>query len=187
MRIGLDLDGVICDSIPIWRHVLIRELGLVHGPGDLPDTHGTPACAAVMNRHEVECLITPPPVPGAAAGLRALQAAGHELVVVTARTPRMAELTRAWLAYHGLPVPDRMHFLAGGSKGAVARAEGLDLFVEDAPHNAQSITGAGVPVLLFAWPYNEGFHHPLARRVAGWDAVPAAVGGWGVQAPTGTV
>ncbi len=185
MRIGLDLDGVVCDSVPKWREVFARELGLVYSQRELPDTYGTPEHAACTDRHELECLLAPHPVAGAVAALHSLRAAGHELVVVTARSPRVARLTAAWFDYHGLLAPDRMHFLEGGRKDTVARAEALDVFVEDIPGYAQALAGAGVPVLLFAWPYNAGCHHPLVRRVGGWAAVLAAIGGMDRQARTG--
>lgn len=65
MRIGLDLDGVVVDSIGYWRRVLNREAGTNYTPNDLPDTYAAPRLAAVCDRHELEMLIAPPPVAGA--------------------------------------------------------------------------------------------------------------------------
>lgn len=62
-----------------------------------------------------------PPVPGAAAGLRALRAAGHVIVIHTARhmktcngdaalaVERIGAVTLDWLARHGVPY-DEIHF-----------------------------------------------------------------------------
>jgi len=180
MRIGLDLDGVIVDSIGSWVRVLNREAGTAFRPGDLPDPYATPELARVADRHELEMLIAPPAMAGVAPVLERLGAAGHELVVITARAPRLRRLTEAWLAYQGLAV-DRLHFLAGGSKAPAARAERLDLMVEDAPHNALALAAAGVPVLLFAAPYNAGLRRALVEPCAGWPAVLGAVGGGGAE------
>ncbi|HLN60319.1 MAG TPA: hypothetical protein VK464_02120 [Symbiobacteriaceae bacterium] len=131
--------------------------------------------AAYCDRHELEMLILPGPVPGAAEALGALRQAGHELVVVTARTPRMRGMTEAWLAYHSIAV-DGLHFLEGGSKAPLARAEGLDLLVEDAPHNALAVAEAGVRVLLYGAPYNRQVEHALITRCAGWAGVLELIG-----------
>lgn len=174
MRIGIDLDGVVVDSISRWIEVFNREVGTAYPAGTLVDTFGTPANEAVSRRHELEMLIAPPPMAGARDGLNHLRQAGHELVVVTARSPRLRGLTEAWLDYHGLAV-DSMHFLEGGNKGVVAAREGLGLFVEDAPHNALAVAEAGVPVLLFDAPYNRDLAHSLIRRASGWDGVRVLV------------
>ncbi|MFZ5817868.1 MAG: 5' nucleotidase, NT5C type [Bacillota bacterium] len=170
MRIGLDLDGVLVDSIPRWIEVLNREAGTRYGPDDLPDTYGTPEQAFHSDRNEVEMLILPGPVAGGPESVRAIHAAGHELVVITARHPRLRGLTQAWLEYHGVAV-HRLHFLEGASKAPTAVAEGVDVMVEDAPHNALALAEAGVPVLLFDAPYNQAVSHPLIRRAAGWAEV----------------
>ena len=170
MKIGVDLDGVIVDSIRYWIGVLNREAGMDYRPGDLPDTYSTPELAACCDQHELEMLIAPPPMAGADSGLKRLKAMGHTLVVLTARASRLRSLTEAWLTYHGLPV-DSLHFLQGGSKAPVARAEGLELMVEDTPHHALAVCQAGVPVLLFAAPYNEHVAVQGISRCRNWDDV----------------
>jgi uncharacterized HAD superfamily protein len=184
VRIGLDLDGVLVDSIPRWVAVLNREAGTSYGADELPDTHGTPERAYHSDRNEVEMLILPGPVEGAAAAVQSLHAAGHELVVITARHPRLRGLTQAWLDYHGMPV-HRLHFLEGASKAPTALAEGLDIMVEDTPHNALALAEAGVPVLLFGAPYNRGLSHPLICRCEGWSGVLAQIrSGWRPARPS---
>jgi uncharacterized HAD superfamily protein len=185
VRIGLDLDGVIVNSVPRWIEVLNREAGTRFGPDDYPDAYQNPTLAAVSDYYELELLIAPRPVPGAPEAVSALRRAGHHLVVVTARTPRVRKLTEAWLDYYGIHA-DRLHFLEGGSKVPVIRAEGLDVLVEDAPHNALAVAGAGIPVLLFDAPYNRAVHHPLIQRCRGWDEVLAQIEALGERAAYGT-
>lgn len=170
MRIGLDLDGVVVDSINRWIDVLNRVAGTNYRYGELPDTHGTPEMAAISDRHELDLLIPTSPMPGAREAIAQLRREGHELIVVTARHPRLRGLTEAWLHYHAIQV-DRLHFLEGAPKAPVARSEGLDVLVEDTPRHARTVAEAGVPVLLFAAPYNEGLQHPLIHRCSGWEAV----------------
>jgi uncharacterized HAD superfamily protein len=182
MRIGLDLDGVVVDSIGRWIEVLNRHAGTAYQPGDLPETYGTPELAAVSDRHELEMLIAPGPMAGAVGALRRLSAQGHRLIVITARAPRLRRLTEAWLDYYGIAV-DRMHFLEGGSKVQVALEERVEVMVEDAPKNALALAEGGVPVLLFGAPYNRDVRHPLIHRCDGWGEAERLLGGW--QRPEG--
>ncbi len=176
MLIGLDLDGVIVNSIEYWRRVLNREAGTHYGPHDLPEPYSTREQAAAADAHELEMLIAPPPMAGAVAAISRLREAGHTLVVITARSRRLRRLTEAWLSYHGIKVDD-MHFLQGADKTPLAKALGLDVMVEDTPVNAVSLAVAGIRVLLFAAPYNQGTGSRLDRIefCDSWDDVIAAV------------
>jgi uncharacterized HAD superfamily protein len=176
MRIGVDLDGVIVDSIAYWIRVLNREAGTNYLPGDLPDTYAAASLAQCSDLHELEMLIAPPPVPGAVAALTHLKALGHQLVVVTSRALRLRVLTMAWLDYHGILV-DEIYCLQGGSKAPVAKAQGIDVLVEDIPHQAIAVAESGVPVLLFAAPYNDHVMHQRIERCADWTEVVRQVNG----------
>lgn len=176
MRIGVDLDGVIVDSIPRWIEVLNRGSGRKFGPYELPPTHSTPELAAYSDRNELEMLLPVQPVAGAVRALQHLRRRGQTLVAVTARAPRLRRLTEAWLDYFGIEV-DQLYFLEGASKAPVAVTERLDLLVEDTPHQALAVAAAGIPVLLFAAPYNSEATHPFIRRCDGWAAVVQEIEG----------
>lgn len=173
MRIGIDLDGVVVNSIPRWVEVINRS-GAGYGPDELPETHSWPERAAYSDANELEMLILPGPMPGAREALARLRSQGHTLIVVSARAPRVRRLTEAWLDYHGLAA-DGFHLLEGASKAAVALEERLDLLVEDTPHQALAVAEAGVPVLLYGAPYNRAVSHPLIHRCEGWAAVLEAI------------
>ena len=177
MRIAVDLDGVVVDSVPYWIAVVNREAGTAYGPGDLPQGYATPEMAAICDAHEVEMLVAPHPVPGARAACARLRADGHRLIAVTARAPRMRRLTEAWLDYHGIALDDLL-FLQGAPKLPVIQAEGLALLIEDTPAHALSVAAAGIPVLLFSAPYNRAVQHPGICRCEGWHGVLGAVPAW---------
>ncbi|HWI66669.1 MAG TPA: hypothetical protein VNT75_33060 [Symbiobacteriaceae bacterium] len=170
MRIGLDLDGVVAHSVPNWINVLNTGFGTTYGPDELPDTHGTPDMAAFCDDHLVELLLPVRPMPGAVAAIERLRREGHELVVITARSQSVRRLTEAWLEYYGIGV-DRLHFLEGAGKAATARAEQIDMLVEDTPKHALAVAEAGIPVLLFGAPYNRHLRHPLIHVCEGWHEV----------------
>lgn len=175
MRIGLDLDGVIVDSVPNWIRILNIEFGANYGPDDLPDTHGTPEMAAFCDDHLIELLMPNRPMAGAVEALRRLRREGHQLVVITARSQCVRRLTEAWLEFYGFHV-DELHCLEGADKAVAARATEIDLLVEDTPKNALAVAAAGVPVLLFGAPYNRDVRHPLVQRCENWGEVLAQVG-----------
>jgi uncharacterized HAD superfamily protein len=176
MRIGIDLDGVVVDSIPTWIRVLNRGAGTEYKLGELPDTYATPERGRYCEQHELEMLIAPPPVLGAARGVSGLKGSGHQVIVVTARAPRLRQITEAWLEYYNIAV-DGMHFLEGRSKAPIAKTERLDFFVEDDPKNALAPADVGVRVGLLAAPYNTGVEHELVTRCDGWPEVVRFVNG----------
>ena len=168
------MDGVIVNSIPRWIEVMNRLAGTTFSLDEYPDIYGIPALAALCDEHEVHMTIGAQPLEGAVEAIASLKTAGHTLVVVTARARRLRRLTEAWLEYYGIAV-DGLHFLEGGAKGPVVRAERLDLLVEDAPHNALAVAETGVPVLLFGAPYNRAVQHRLVERCEGWAGVLARI------------
>ena len=170
-----DLDGVCCDLMKKWLAVYNHDYGDNLTEADITswnwDEFVKPECGKriyhYLNRPGFFADLEP--IEGCVESLDRLERI-CELVVVTARHPRLQGLTRAWLDYHGVPV-HRLHFLEGASKAPTALAEGLDCMVEDAPHNALALAEAGVPVLLFGRPYNQGLAHPLIHRCDGWADV----------------
>ncbi len=59
VRIGLDLDGVVVDSIAYWIRVLNREAGTAYLPGDLPNTYSTATLAACSDHMNLRCCCAP--------------------------------------------------------------------------------------------------------------------------------
>ncbi|HEY3364222.1 MAG TPA: hypothetical protein VGK74_04085 [Symbiobacteriaceae bacterium] len=171
MRIGLDLDGVIVNSIPAWIALMNRGAGTSFTLDELPETYGTPVLGAFCDEHQIEMLMLPRPVDGAPEAVARLADGGHDLVVITARAARIRRMTEGWLDWYGFPTIGEMHFLEGRSKVASALQAGIHLMVEDAPNNALALAGAGIPVLLFGAPYNAKLQHPLIHRCDGWAEV----------------
>ena len=99
----------------------------------------------------------PEPVPGAIDGINALAAAGHRIVVVTARTgfgveKRTTTETAAWLDRHGIR-HEGLHVT--GEKTSVP----WDLLVDDAEHNVNAAIRAGRQACLFGGTWNTTAEH----------------------------
>jgi hypothetical protein len=121
-----------------------------------------------------------PPVPGARAGIHALQARGYRCVVVTSRDGSAADPDSlagwAWrfLAHHGFSVERADFFPTGNqSKLAICQATAAVGLVEDDYDKLLPVMAAGLPGYLFTTKANgdaEARHSPfLALRVRDWD------------------
>jgi hypothetical protein len=122
-----------------------------------------------------------PPVPGAAAALRALKAAGETIVIVTARPAwqysRLYADTLSWLERYSVPHDlilfnkDKAEAIHKDLSPAWPRA-----FIEDHPRNALSLAAIGINVLLFDRPNNQDVRETaLIKRVVGWNGVMEAL------------
>ncbi len=110
----------------------------------------------------------------------------HRATIVTSRPKYMVKATKHIFAKH---LPGRVdkiyhtdqytkHLVAEDvkvTKGTIAKALGLDMFVEDALHHAEEIASHGIPVYLLNCPWNESKPtSPLITR-GEWKDFPAFV------------
>ncbi|EGW39805.1 hypothetical protein [Desulfosporosinus sp. OT] len=161
MRIGVDIDGVVSDSYPVW----LQELNLHYGKNitvitdyqlhlvfDVPSDDMNNFFVGNVER----LLMTPNPVPGAKEGIESLLREGHEVIYVTARTPEEKEITVQWLSKHEIPHEhERVLFSGFKSKVDLVKQWGIEVFIEDYQVNAKAIAECGVPVLLLNASYNQ--------------------------------
>jgi hypothetical protein len=180
MRIGVDLDGVLCN----FNHAFLPILEMVSGralappPGPWPAVWDWPTTDFALTEEEVEEAFelvgrvgdafwsTLEPLPGAVECLQALNnlsAAGIEAYFVTKRPGNGVKYwTEIWLQEHGMEAPTVLPVL--GSKGPLVAALDLDAFIDDKPSNCHDIRAAlpACAVSLLAQPYNTE-HHDTCR------------------------
>ena len=181
MRIGIDLDDVLTDSLPHYLRAFNRRFGLEI---DLAD-----AAWRMYNRYpqiarqeindffseliEGGFFSSRPLLPGAKEALERLADDGHDLFIITGRAPQDEVLTRNWLNHVGLT----RYFSAlvhkgiepvGRYKSEAASELQLDLYIEDELAAAIAIAEAAVPVLLYDHPWNQGALPRYVRRVRSW-------------------
>lgn len=158
MRIGIDIDGVVADSYPLWlqelnrhydRNIIVLKDYDMHLVFDVP--------ADDMNNFFVDnvehLLSAPKPVPGAKESIEALITEGHEIVYITARRPEEEEITLRWLKKYGIPY-ETVLFSGFKSKADLVRQWKMQTFIEDHAVNAEGIARLGVPVFLLTTSYN---------------------------------
>lgn len=168
--LGLDLDGVVRD----WGGSLHREWELqtrqtlpLPTTWNLRESYPHPTRDIVelaFGTHAVDVQSYAPCLPGAKAGVQALQAAGIKVVFLTAQ-PNAAcrRLTQHWLYSMGFDYDGLVFVNEGESKVDALEA---DLYVDDGPHNIADFIAARVPYLIMDALYNQ---HCAGDRVRTWQ------------------
>ncbi|MBI3990407.1 MAG: hypothetical protein HY347_12430 [candidate division NC10 bacterium] len=190
MRIGIDLDDVLTESLPAYLEAFTRCFGirvpLEEAAWDLPKRFPEIPIQEwegfFTDLEEGGFLDRRPLLPGAKAAMEALQQVGHRLYIVTGRLPRQEEVTRRWLKGHSLLSCFEGIFHKDGEfvtehKKKAITALGLQVFVEDEPHVARALAELPLKVLLFDKPWNQGSLPSSVRRIHSWPEALEAING----------
>jgi len=174
MRIGVDIDGVVCDSYPSWLGELNRHYGK-----EIKELHSYEMHLLFEVPYEdmnnffvenVEHLFTvPQPMPGVKKALEIIRRE-HQVYLVTARRPEEEEITRKWLVAHEIPF-DELMMVGDRRKWDVCKEHKLEMFIEDYAGNAIGIAQAGLPVIIFDAPYNRDQLPDGIKRCYNWGQV----------------
>lgn len=181
LRIGVDLDDVLADSLPGYLEAFERRFGipipLAQGQWELFEgqTHLTAADreAFYAELMRADFLGSRPADPAGLAAVRRLHAAGHTLVLVTSRPLGFEPVTRGWLDRHAIAGCFAAVVHRDGPRGPifkpkVAHERALELFIEDELPVAIALAAAGVRVLLMDRPWNRGPRPEAILPVASW-------------------
>ncbi|MBX4181736.1 hypothetical protein KW807_02635 [Candidatus Parcubacteria bacterium] len=101
----------------------------------------------------------------------------NKLHILTASPGDMKEEIETWLKKHFEDKFSSIHFMKKNifdsrrSKKDVCKELGIEVFIDDALHNAEDIAAGGIPVYLLDNPWNQGETGPLIKRVHSWKEV----------------
>lgn len=185
-RYGFDLDDVILNFMESFRRFHNENYGTNHELEEYTDFYleNILNCPQedifkridiFYNSHEHK---NANPVHGAIEVLKKLSEK-YELIIITAKPEELREQTISWLNTH-LPnifsdIVFTNHFQGEGqkrNKGDVCLELGIEAFVDDAIHNAESVARAGIPVLLLDTPWNRKFEETeFIKRVYSWEEI----------------
>jgi len=177
VRVGLDFDGVIADTIPSMIVYARERLGLELLPQECvapggPIRLGTEAYRELVRvTHTTPFALTFSPTEGTRKWLPRL-AADHDLVIVTARESEALANAELWLKAFGLAsCIAEVHSSFGPTKSALAIDLRLDCFVDDLATTFESWP-AQVSSLLWDASYNRLGHLPdRVERIDGWSGL----------------
>ncbi len=182
LRIGIDLDDVLAESLPGYLEAFRRRFGhevrIEEAAWEIfrryPEISATQLGGFFEELEANNFLSTRPVYPEAVRAVKALAADGHRLFVVTGRLTQHRAQTRRLLQQAGLLAFFEALVHRGGEapaeyKPRIARELKLDLLIEDELHVALAAAEVPIPVLLFDRPWNRAALPPGITRVADWD------------------
>ena len=176
MKIGVDIDGVLANSLPLWvaelnkffnKNKRVEEIHLY----DIYNTYEiTPGeLNLFLERRGRYLMNAPAPVTGASYYLGRIKQ-HHEICIITARDKKYSRETQGWLKKHGLPY-DELLLLGSHDKKESCLERNLKVLVEDTLEIGVEVSAAGIPVLLMDAPYNQGALPKLVYRKNSWDEI----------------
>ncbi len=176
MRIGVDIDGVLANSLPLWVTELNKffnknkQLEEIH----LYDIHKTYGVSfnelKLFLKSKGRFLMSEPaPITGSSYYLSKLKQ-HHEICIITARDNRYYQETYDWLKKNNLPY-DELMLLGSHEKMEFCLEKDLKVLVEDTLEIGIKVSAAGIPVLLMDAPYNRGELPELVYRKHSWEEI----------------
>lgn len=184
LRIGIDVDDVLAESLPGYIERFRRRFGRVVKVDEaaweifrrFPEIPTEQMDGFFDELEATDFLGTRPVYPEAVEAVRKLAADGHRLFVVTGRLTQHRDHTRRLLQKAGLvdlfeELVHRDGETSAEYKPRIVRELRLDLLIEDELHVALAAAEVPVPVLLFDRPWNQADLPSGMARVSSWDEV----------------
>jgi len=176
MRVGVDIDGVLADSLSLW----LKELNSYFNKNiQVPQTNLRDICAAYeISEEDLEAFIRergsffvtePKPLPGATYYLNEIKK-NHDIFIISARDESYGKETREWLHKYNLPY-DEILLLGSHDKTGACLDNGLHVMIDDMLKVSMEVSSAGVPVVLMDAPYNQGKLPELVYRARSWREI----------------
>jgi uncharacterized HAD superfamily protein len=180
MKIGVDIDGVLANSLPLWvtelnkffnKNKRIEEIHLyeIHKAYEI-----TAADFNLFLERKGSLLMSDPaPVRGSSYYLGRLKQQ-HEICIISARDKKYFQETEDWLKKNRLQY-DELLLLGSHEKKEYCLEKNLKVLVEDTLEIGIKVSAAGIPVMLMDAPYNRGVLPELIYRKHSWKEIYRAI------------
>lgn len=190
MIVGVDIDGVVADSLLAW----ITELNKYFGQNKRIEDVSSYQFDKVYNvtweemdyffrQYQQILLSNLTPVQHAPRALELLKDK-HRLVLITARPEEFRMMTEIWLREHGIHY-DELMMTSYCDKAEFCQRAQVDIYIEDSLENANSIVTTGIPVILFDAPYNQVNSDSRLLRRYDWPEIYRTVQALDILLPRG--
>ena len=178
MRIAIDIDSTLHHYWDLLEEVAQRRFGVRIPYADqvvweIDRLKPEQLRAAVRETHSEAQILAGEPYPGAVEVVGGWHEAGHFIHITSHRAGEAHEATAQWLERIGLPY-DELYC----SYDKVSRCEeiGIELLIDDSPHNLRRAIDAGIAGATLLHPWNRELAeeedivaaedwHELARRL----------------------
>lgn len=168
MRIAIDIDSTLHHYWDVLSEAARRRFG-IELPYEEQFTWGITRLkpeqleVCIAETHGERQILAGRPYPGAVEAVNRWKAAGHDVLITSARTPAAHDATLRWLREIGLE-HDGLHCCM--DKVDRCRALGVGLLIDDSPENIRAAIEAGLRAATILHPWNED--------VVAEEGVPAA-------------
>lgn len=168
MRIAIDIDSTLHHYWDVLSEAARTRFG-IELPYEEQFTWGITRLkpeqleVCIAETHCPEKILAGTPYPGAVETVNRWKAAGHEVLITSARTAEAHEATLQWLGEIGLE-HDGLHCCQ--DKVERCAAMGVGLLIDDSPENLRQAIDAGLHAATILHPWNED--------VVAEEGVPAA-------------
>jgi 5'(3')-deoxyribonucleotidase len=178
VRILIDLDGTVCDTLPDWLDCIFQRTGIRAWAHQITEWEMKQNSALSMLTdaelyaplHEPGFFANVRPLQGAIDGVEALRVAGHSIYFVTARChPVSFHDTRIWLKRYFPWVDEERHLILAYDKEVIYG----DVLIDDKPKTLLSYVNAWPHALCIApeHPYNNFIKHPKVTVARSWRSI----------------
>ncbi len=162
LKIGLDFDGVFSDTGRL-KSETAKKLYRVDIPPErfkkellLADGLITEKQYRTLQRIIYEMVgigLTMEPVEGVQEFIPKLLEEGHEVIIVTSRDGKGAEIAKRWIKKHSIPW---LLFIEVGQRNDKSKhLKGFDIFIDDDLDKLEPAVGIVPHLFLFSWGYNK--------------------------------
>ena len=176
-KISIDLDGVVADYIHTFLNELNSRLGTKYKRSDI--THyllekclniPTKLVEDIVEYHkdtkEWEQL---KPITGAKFYLKKLYDNGYQITFVTRRRRSLREQTENWLNNNNIKYKSLI--MVRCPKGVYINKDNTDYFIDDEPHQIESVLDGKVVPIIFDQRYNKDYTRKGVLRANNWKDV----------------
>lgn len=185
MKIGIDVDGVLCRTVEYFLFDFNKQHNTKFSRDDIKEVE-----FIVLEGFDGDYILDKlvEHIDGnmsfyditdhSKKVLKKLKEQGHELIVITARMNHFKDKTVEWLEYHfGKDFFDDIVFYNHSSKERIPKYKvcndmAVELLIDDSPDNAIGANKHGINVLVMSNPWNEHLEDTnMLKRVNNWKDV----------------
>lgn len=184
MRIGIDIDEVIADSLSAiiafhnetYKTAFKRDDFLSYKFWETWGGSKEEAIQKMQIFNDKGHVLTTRPIEGAFTALTSLKEQGHELFAITARSHRLVKQTEEWVSLHFPNIFREIRFgntwgMEGTTekKSDICKHLSVSIMIEDDIDHAIDCARCGITVILLDCPWNQGLLPEHVHRVFSWN------------------
>jgi len=167
MRIAVDLDGVLADSMKTWLKIWYEETGQLINFEEIDDWFfwsklniDEETFARIFNKAWKRWIEIPPTEDRIGEKVYRLKTLG-EVDILTARPKNTEKYALKWLNYNKIPFDKYVWARNSEAKTKL----GYDVYIDDSPYMVEILTNSGKILLLYSQPWNRRVQESLNVKI----------------------